>query len=166
MKSTLPSSEAINDEEMTRWLLDHGADPNRQSFVDITPLSCAVADAPIHIIKLLLDRGGDARRGELLQHAIDRKEDAVEVLLLLLERGAPLNLLMYQNHPWSWRLFLVTGLGTPLHKATRLKKVGTVRYLLDQGADTSIKDSNGSTALDYAKQSNQLQIMKLLKSEG
>ena len=84
---------------MTIWFHEHGADPNRQCSIDVTPLSMAVANAPIHIIQILFDRGGDAKEGELLQHALDRQADVVEVLGLLLEKGAPLNKVMYQDHP-------------------------------------------------------------------
>lgn len=35
---------------MVAWLLDHGADPNRQYVIDLTPLSLAVESAPISVI--------------------------------------------------------------------------------------------------------------------
>lgn len=50
-------SNAIEDDDMVTWLLDHGADPNRQSAIDLTPLSYAVERAPISVIELMLTRG-------------------------------------------------------------------------------------------------------------
>ena len=57
---------------MTLWLLDHGADPNKQCSIDLTPLSYAVEQASPPTVKLLLDRGGDVHKGQLLHHAVDR----------------------------------------------------------------------------------------------
>ncbi|RHZ63973.1 putative thiamine biosynthesis protein (Thi-4) [Aspergillus thermomutatus] len=151
---------AIEDEEMTIWLLDHGADPNRQCSIDLTPLSYAVERASLHAIKLLLDRGGDVRKG-----AIDRQADIVDVLAMLLERGAPLNSKIYESHYFSWRLYYFMGLGTALHKAAELGKIDAVHYLISQGADTSIKDATARTALDCATISGHLGIVKLLQSE-
>lgn len=129
----ISSSSAVKNLEMVAWLLDHGADPNRQCSIDLTPLSYAVADAPTHIIQTLLKCGGDVQKGELLQHAIDRQADVVEVLTLLIQNGAPLDRTMYQNHHWSWRLFLVSGLGTPLHTAANRGNMDAVRFLFSQG---------------------------------
>lgn len=117
---------------MAIWFLDHVADPNRQCSIDVTPLSMAVANAPFSIIQTLFGRGGDVQNGELLQHALDRQADVVDVLAFLLEKGASLNKTMYQDHPWAWRIFLFSGLGTPLHKAAKLGKLDAVEFLLSQ----------------------------------
>ncbi len=50
------SSEAITDECMTDWLLTHGADLNKTTYIDITPMSIAVRQASPELIKRLLDR--------------------------------------------------------------------------------------------------------------
>ena len=39
-----------------------------------------------------------------------------------------------------------------------------VRLLLDYGADKTIRDNNGRTALDYAKTSNRTECIKLLEN--
>ncbi|GIJ98645.1 hypothetical protein Aspvir_000763 [Aspergillus viridinutans] len=117
---------AIEDDEMTIWLLHHAADPNRQCSIDFRPLSYAVDRAPLRTIKLLLDRGGDGRKGQLPHHAIDEQEDVVDVLAMLLERGAALNSKMYETHYFSWRLYYFMGLGTALHKAADLGKIDAV----------------------------------------
>ncbi|RHZ43194.1 ankyrin repeat domain-containing protein [Aspergillus thermomutatus] len=71
---------AIADEEMAAWLLDHGADPNRQCVIDLTPFSFAVESASISVIHLILSRGGNVQKGQLLHHAIERQSDTIEVL--------------------------------------------------------------------------------------
>ncbi|KAJ5641190.1 hypothetical protein N7490_005190 [Penicillium lividum] len=153
---------AVEDEEMTTWLLDHGADPNKGCAIDLTPLSCAVRSAPISVINLMFSRGGDVQKGQLLHHAIERRSEIIEVLKDLIEKGAPINATMYQNHYSSWRLFYFMGLGTALHKAAELGKVDVVRYLISKGAESSIKDANGRTAVECAQIRGQSEVIKLL----
>ncbi|KGO74683.1 hypothetical protein PITC_082920 [Penicillium italicum] len=153
---------AVADEEMTAWLLDHGADPNRQCVIDLTPLSLAVESAPISVIHLILSRGGNVQKGQLLHHAIERRSDAFEVLKLLIEKGAPINATVHEDYP-SWALFQFMGLGTPLHRASQLGKVDLVRYLLSKGANQDIKDIKGRIPLECAQMSNHLEVIQELE---
>ncbi|PLB53809.1 putative hspc200 [Aspergillus steynii IBT 23096] len=152
---------AIND-EMTAWLLDHGADPNRRCFIDLTPLSFAVECATVPIIDLMFCHGGDAQKGQLLHHALERQPDTIEVLKILMRKGAPINSCAHEDYP-SWALFHFMGLGTALHKAAELGKVDVVRYLLSEGTDQSIRDANDRTALDCARKANQWQVIEVLE---
>ncbi|KAL2825487.1 putative hspc200 [Aspergillus cavernicola] len=163
---TLPTllAYSVEDEDMTVWLLNHGADPNQQCSVDLTPLSWAVEGAPLSTIKILLNRGADVHKGEPLHHAINRKSEVIEVLSMLLEHGASLNGKMYENHPYSWRLYFFTGLGTVLHQAAEQGKVDAVKYLLDQGADTAIKNALDQTPLDLAVNNHHQDVIAVLES--
>ncbi|KAJ5163761.1 uncharacterized protein N7500_005591 [Penicillium coprophilum] len=142
-------SNALNDLEMTTWLLDHGADPNRRCSIDFTPLSCAVEHASLPVVCLLLNRGGDVTKGQVLHHAVARNSDTVEVLKLLIVRGAPINGIMYQDHRPSWDMYFFMG-ETSLHKAVYLRKTDVIRYLLEQGADPNIKDAGDQTVIQRA----------------
>lgn len=148
---------------MTAWLLDHGADPNRPCVIDLTPLSIAVESAPISVIHLMLSRGGDVRKGQLLQHAIERQSDTIEVLGLIIKKGAPINSTMYEDHYPSRALFQFMGLGTALHKAAELGKVDVVRYLISEGANQSIKDANGRMPIECAQMLNQWEVVEVLE---
>lgn len=148
---------------MVTWLLDHGADPNRQCVVDLTPLSFAVEDAPLAVIELMLSRGGDTRRGQLLHHAVERETDNIAVLKLLLATGAAINATMYEDHYPSLALYCFMALGTPLHRAAELGKVEVIQYLLSQGADVSIKNAKGNTAVECERQFNQSEVIQLLE---
>lgn len=83
--------------------------------------------------------------------------------MLLLKEGAPLNATMYQNHPVSWSLYALMGLGTVLHKAAELGMVDVVRFLVCEGIDLSIKDANGETALDCARRLGKVEVLPLLE---
>lgn len=150
------------DAEMTRWFLEHGANPNTQCEVDCTPLSYAVRNARLSVIELLLSHGGDVRKGQLLQHAVFRDKDLEDVISLLVERGAPLNATMYEDGPTLMRFFPMS-LGSALHVATEQGKTNAVRLLIHLGADTSVKDANGDTALECAQKWNKPEIVRLLR---
>jgi ankyrin repeat protein len=105
-------------------------------------MSCAVKNAPMKTVELLLERGGDIKKGQLIHHTIERgSQDVIEMLDLLLQKGAQLNKRKYEDHWPSWNMLFFMGLGTPLHGATRARKLQVVDYLLRKGADLKVKDS-------------------------
>ncbi len=53
---------------------------------------------------------------------------------------------------------------TALLRAAHQGKTGTVRFLLERGADTSIPDIKGKTALDYAREKQLADIIGLLNN--
>ncbi|RAH66088.1 ankyrin repeat domain-containing protein [Aspergillus aculeatinus CBS 121060] len=145
---------AAADEDMAAWLLDHGADPNRQCVIDLTPHSLAVETAPVSVIQLMLSRGGDARKGRLLHHVIERRSDSIAILRLLIAHGADIDSTMYKDHYPSRALFCFMALGTAVHKAAELGRADVVCYLVSEGANLGIKDTKGRTALECAQMSN------------
>ncbi|KAJ5851237.1 hypothetical protein N7455_011093 [Penicillium solitum] len=143
--SEVKPRNAIEDDDMVTWLLDHGADPNRQSAIDLTPLSYAVERAPISVIELMLTR------------------ENIEVLKLLIGKGAAINATMYQDHYASWRLYYFMGIGTVLHRASEPGKVHLVRYLVGEGTYPSITDTNGRTAIEFAAMLSQREVVQELQ---
>lgn len=127
-------------------------------------MSCAVKNAPMKTIKLLFERGGDIKKGQLIHHAVERGlQDVTEILDLLLQKGAQLNERKYEDHWPSWNMTFFMGLGTPLHGATRARELQVVDYLLRKGADPKVTDSMDRTALYYASQEGLTEIIKLLE---
>lgn len=155
-------SYAVVDKEMTVWLLDRGANPNKRCKIDCTPLSYAVQLAPISIIRLMLNSGGDVQKGQLLQYAIFRVTELNDVISLLVDIGAPLNATMHQDIDTLTR-FWPMSLGTPLHVAAELGKTDVIRHLITLGADTSVKDARGRTAVEWARELNQEEVVRLLE---
>lgn len=148
--------------EMTSWLLDHGANANARSEVGCTPFSYAVRNAHVSVIKLLLSRGGDVQKGQLLQYAVSRDEEVEDVISLLVDKGVPLNATMYQDGSTLERFFPMS-LGTALHVATEQGKINAIRLLIILGADTGVKDANGDTALEWAKKWDKTGMVQLLR---
>jgi len=54
---------------------------------------------------------------------------------------------------------------TPLMIAAMYNQQDTVEYLLDQGADINLRDTNGKTALDFAQDKELPGITALLKEK-
>lgn len=146
---------------MTKWFLEHGANPNTSCDVDCTPLSYAIRNACLSVIKLMLDHGGDVQKGQLLQYAVCRDEGLEDVIALLVERGASLNATMYEDDQTLMRFYPMS-LGTALHTATEQGKANAIRLLKHLGADTEVKDANGDTALEWARKWNKAEMVRLL----
>ncbi|KAL9100960.1 MAG: hypothetical protein Q9163_003724 [Psora crenata] len=145
-------SLAIEDKELTLWFLSHGADPNAVCGLDITPLSIAVRDSPFDIIRILFDKGGTIKHGQLLHFAAKRVlPDRVKVFEYLLEKGASINGIMFQDYPESYEQERYSGLGTPLHSAAKAGHLDIVEMMLLKGADPLIKDSTGRLAIELAE---------------
>jgi ankyrin repeat protein len=70
---------------------------------------------------------------------------------------------MYDDHYLSWALFQFMGLGTALHRAAELGRVDVLRYLINEGANQSIKDANGCLATECVQMSNQWEVIEALE---
>ncbi|KAL8787408.1 MAG: hypothetical protein Q9195_007783 [Heterodermia aff. obscurata] len=154
--------------EMTRWLLDHGADPNAESRTKNTPLSRAVHYAPMSTIQLLFDHGGPdcMNHGDLLHCATYRElPDRIEVLEYLFTKGAQrdINKILYEDHPG---LFadenLIFGCDAPLHVAARTGKLDVVKFLIAHGADARKSDGKGRLAIDRARKEHHDDVVQYL----
>lgn len=152
-----------DDKSLTEWFLDHGADPNAQCAWDLTPMSVAMYKATLDTIKMLFSRGADVKRGQLLHNAVFRDSpDVIELVGMLLDMGASINEIQYENHPQAFGERYAFALGTPLDYAAGEGKVELVSYLLQRGADPSIKNTKGRTVLQTAEFLQQSEVVRLL----
>ncbi|KAI4246287.1 MAG: hypothetical protein L6R40_001955 [Gallowayella cf. fulva] len=157
--------------EMTRWFLDHGADPNRQSrnwAESNTPLSWAVLHASLDTIKLLFDRGGpdSIKHGYLLYHAALRKAShRVEVIEYLLTKGglADINKLEYHDNPIlasERNHYFVCN--APIHVAASDGDLEVLQLLVSRGADPLLPNAKGQLAIELARQEARQEIVDFL----
>jgi ankyrin repeat protein len=164
-RSRIPLSSPI-DEEMAVWLLDHGADLNRTCDLDLTPMSFAMADAPLAMIGTLFSRGGNIRNGQLIHHAVLREgPDASELVRKLVEEHkAPFGEVKYEKDSESFFKRSGFGLGTALHRAAEFNKREIVEYLLSKGADPLKLDTRGKTPRFWADKRGYQGVADLLKA--
>lgn len=98
--------------------------------MDTTSLSIAVQNAPLRVLKMILEPLGSVQNGQLLHHAARRKfNDSGEICRYILQRCGDafgVNDVMYQHHAMSYESLKVVG------------------------ADPMVLDSNGRTALEVA----------------
>jgi uncharacterized protein len=124
-----------------------------------TPLHLAAFFGHPTTAAMLLEKGADlmaiSRNGEanlpINAAAAGRRVDRhVEIVRLLIERGCP-----------------VDGRGsdrghTALHEAAYNGDIELVRFLLDRGADPSLRTGDGQTALDVARDQHKHEVVRLL----
>jgi len=154
----------LNRPELVEWFLDHGADPNARCALDYTTMSVAVFSAPLAIFERLLERGGNIYRGQLLHYVAYRNTgDEIELVRRLLDFGLPIDAIKYEDDLPSYKERAMFGLGTALHRAAEFGKVDLVKYLLERGADRTIRDTKGKTALYWAEHRGHTEIIELLQ---
>ncbi|KAI4137603.1 MAG: hypothetical protein LQ341_005075 [Variospora aurantia] len=164
-------AEDLNDEHLTRWLLDHGADPNTERInlggkMGKTPVSLAMWRAPWSTIQLLIERGGPEtlRCGHLLWYAVQRMlPDRLEVMEYLLRNGAAADVrtLQFENRPEAaFEADWVLGRGTPLHTAARGGCLDAVKMLIAWGADPTQPDTKGRLPIDEPRRRNAIKNCK------
>ncbi|KAL8756237.1 MAG: hypothetical protein Q9199_003059 [Rusavskia elegans] len=160
------------DIEMTRWLLDRGADPNHESrgcwAESTTPLSWAVLFAPLDTIKLLFDFGGPSsiQHGYLLYHAAQRTtSDRLEILEYLLKQGGlpDLNKLEYHDNPiLASERNHYSVCTAPIHVAASKGHLDVVQLLIARSADPVLQNAKGQLAIDLAREKDHDDIVEYL----
>ena len=149
---------------MCRWLLAHGALASARGEWNVTPLSVAVQEAPIFTVKLLLERCNGIQSGQLLHFAIKRdNEDVLEVVEILLNLGCPINSIMFEDDPRSWKEVMFGEPGSPLFAAAEMGKTDLVVFLLSRGADPLLPSKKGRTPLEAAESEGHTHIADILR---
>lgn len=156
---------SVHDEDLVTWLLDLGADPNKTSMGNVTPLSYAVQLAPMSIVQRMLRHGGDVRKGHLLQCCMYREDGLLDMISMLVHMGAPIDGKIWKEFPRPYvdrdRPF-----GTALHTAAELGKLDAIRHLVDLGANMDVKDNHGHNVLEFARSQNLTDVVSLLENLG
>ena len=122
-----------------------GANVNYVTRQGYTPLYESMSIGNQQIVKILLDAGatidvpGDGYNGPPLVWAAAKGD--VNIMKLLLEKGGNINI-KHEND--------IKGIGgsTALHKASKNKRDNAILFLIDKGADLTITNKYGQTAMD------------------
>ena len=142
-------TSAIGNPAMMRALLDAGAKPD-------PGLISALWNVDYDSVELLLAAGADIRHpavddtlSELVQYG------TYKMARFLIDRGANVNGVDDHRGRTALHWAAVRGAGKEF-----------VSYLLDQGADPSIRDQEGATALDVARERKRKTIISMLQERG
>ena len=146
------------------YLLSKGADPNRQTNESGHSVLLGIAYLNnLKCVRLLLQAGADVHAvvpetGETALHSAlagagenASAADRHEVVRLLIQHGADPNRRTIPGRPSLafWRDVRTRG-ETPLHRAAAYASEETVEFLLDAGADKTIRDANGDSPQSWA----------------
>jgi ankyrin repeat protein len=141
------ASGVLNNAELTRILLEAGADPN-----DGESLYHATEHRDLECLRVLLEYGARVDGSNAIKHMLDREDP--EGLGLLLEAGGNPN----ETNPEG---------DTALHWAVRRNRSPKViSMLIDYGADLDAAREDGRTAYAMAIVSGQTAVAELLKARG
>ncbi|KAI0867234.1 ankyrin [Hypoxylon argillaceum] len=155
---------------LTKWFLDHGADPNLISKDGHTPIDFAVTHVSPNtpaIVDLLISSGALLKDSNALHNAlttIESDDECKSMMEILINRGFDINALSFSNQP----SFQERNLSTPLHWAVRKhcarrgrrKMLVRIEWLLEHGADLEIKDSKGRAPIDDASDEALIGLLK------
>lgn len=187
-KTALMAAAKIGDSERMRALLEQGGDVNQPNRNGGTAIMYAVLSGKVEPVSLLLEHHAHAdavAKNGWTPLMIAAVKGYVDVARLLLEHGAepnradvyswtPLMRAVYEQRPRMVRLLVendrtdVNRAGengvTALHLAVARGDVDTVRVLLARDADPTIMDNSGRTALDFARQNDDMGLLRLMNA--
>ena len=140
--------------DVVSFLLEAKADPNCYKDYGVTPLFMASQKGHSDIVSFLLNANANSNIG---------REDGVTPLIMASQNGhfnVVISLLKANANPNHQ----TDGGMTSLMAATSHPRI--VQLLLTNGANPYLRDSNNSTALDFALRSDCLESIKLLLDDG
>lgn len=152
---TLTYRRLIHKEECVRGLLELGANPKAMytdDSYDIPHLAGKAASPAV--IQLLREYGVDFKETNALQEATHREGDLqIDTMTYLLDDiGFPINKLTF---PYQWEFscrWVGCCCGTALHCAVETGNMDKVEFLVGMGADPSVKNEDGKSPLELAKE--------------
>ncbi|KAH6902547.1 ankyrin repeat-containing domain protein [Coprinopsis sp. MPI-PUGE-AT-0042] len=161
-------SVTLNNEVLVKWLLDHGANPAHNEHGHGVPgLAYAAMKASPEIVTMLVEKGKlpikDSRALEMAA-----KEGRLDNIVRLLELGADVNSVTIRSEE-VWYVSeqeMEEGVGSALHYAVQAGHADAAKLLLDQGANASLKDTKGFTALERAKRARKNNVIELIESHS
>ncbi|XP_046848152.1 ankyrin-3-like [Xenia sp. Carnegie-2017] len=140
-----------NSDKIIQKCLDYKADINKKTSDGDTPLHIACCKGNASTTKILLENGADLGIVDKTnRHCIHRAaaKGSVEVCDLLLKKGAFID----TNHPC----------GTALITASRFQQHEAVKFLLDQGASPSMRNTMLDTCLHIAVKNADVATVKII----
>ena len=143
-----------HDEVCATLLAAQGVDVHAKDIVEWTPLHNATLNGKSEVVRFLLEKGADAtlrdKHGRTPLHFAAQYGHEVLCATLLEAQGVDVN--AKDNDEW-----------TPLHLASLKGNAEVVRFLLEKGADATLRNIRGSTPLDLTTNREIQQMLSKLK---
>lgn len=136
-------------------------DSQGHTALEIAVKLAAEENLPLFLLKLI--------KSYLTKHYPEHQETGVTMLHCLVVEEGVANSRAYLESPISHHdLNSQTTFTrqTPLHWAVKSNQIEQVLLLIEKGCDVNMKDKNGSTALDYAVNNNNIDCCEILLQEG
>lgn len=157
-------TECTNMINNQKWIDGHV--PNGDDYVNggRTPLYTALRYGRFGVVEVLLKKGADLRHRDFygvspLHLCVMYEEGGWDE-----DRIPVLNALLDAQEDIEEKLFGFKE--TPLHMAARAGRADCVRFLLERGADKSVKNLNGETAEMIAEAAGKEDAVRILKEFG
>lgn len=143
----------MTNPDLVALFLSHGADPKgKGSENSFSLLDRAALHAPLETIKLLTLHGATIEPDSAALHAAAQGDapDRISVMAYLLEHGADINGFA-ADIPAPSEARRSGRKGTPLHTAYKWKSEEAKTWLLEHGADPTIKNAAGETPEEWGR---------------
>lgn len=172
--------------EVTRVLLENGADVNAKNAEGNTPLFAAVHQQNAEVTAMLIGKGADVNAKNNYGYAPIRaasRNGNAEILKILIEGGGdvnvkdnqgstPLHVAVDEGDAETVGILIDNGADidaigafgdSPIHSAVAHRHVIIVEMLVAKGARLTIRDRRGNTPLDIAEQAGDSELIAILK---
>lgn len=143
--------------DVSRWLLEKGADPNFRGYLGGTVLHWAEFSANAELAELVREHGGDDR----LEDFEFKANPKAFSIIVPAAWGIP-SLLIRNLSAYPDRVDLRGGFGTALNAAVWNGQIDSVRVLLAAGASRTAQNAHGLTAAELARAKGFAEIATLL----
>ena len=152
--------------EIASFLIDAGADVNAKAKDSRTPLHQAAHNGAVQIMSLLISKGADVNA--VIHNPVRISEDLYTPLHVALSWGGGndetkikmIDLLVKQGANVNAKARFDE---TPLFEAAYLAGPSVVKELLEKGADPNIRNTDGKSPLDMAKEFKKTENVKVLE---
>ena len=172
---------------VAKFLVWQGADTHAADNLGMTPLHLAASLGHIEVVKQLVAQGADINTkssGNQSSTPLDMAKSGknTEAMIAYLESigaqsGTPTFTAEEQEaeidrwhanlrYPISFSGDSRTGFGLFLHEAASDGNLTVVKYFISEGADVNVKNNDGKTPLDHARERNHTTVVRLLESVG
>ncbi len=171
--------------QIVKLLADYGANVNISDELEDTPLVWASSMKNAEIVKILLENGADPDKGNFSPVMWSAFHGNIPMLKLFIQYRANLNARTHEGWTalmWTaekgniqamWELLrrgarvnMQNNSGqTALMLASRSGNIAAVGLLLKKGGDAAVVDFEKKSALDYAREHQHKDVMRLLEKE-